>query len=204
MFSWFISSCFPFKFKFNVGLQNTRLDTHVPPAFTRRQSETIREKVTTFNWKTNSGKMKVREKGRKRLTWRLMEERQRLKQTTESNLARGREHLRWNSDETWNVFNCKHVIGSKKNSTNFFAIKKDVSCKCFIGKQASYAVTTQNCHLPGHCASLSVRGTYTTPIRGVRATDPSAFLSICSSCWLPPSGPTGTIKRPPGFNCAMS
>lgn len=43
-----------------------------------------------------------------------------------------------------------------------------------------------------------------TPIRDVRSYDPSAFLSICSRDWLPPSGPTGTTNRPPGFNWAIN
>jgi hypothetical protein len=29
-------------------------------------------------------------------------------------------------------------------------------------------------------------------------------LSICSSDWWPPSGPTGTINRPPGFSWAIN
>ena len=124
-------------------------------------------------------------RGREKLTSWLVEERQRLKHTTESNLARGRELLRWWWSCTWNL---KQLIDTHH---------------AMCSRQANQ-VANQKCHLPGHCASLSVSGTYTTPISGVRVTVPSAFLSICSSCWLPPSGPTGTINRPPGFSWSIS
>lgn len=34
--------------------------------------------------------------------------------------------------------------------------------------------------------------------------EPSCDLSICTSCWLPPCGPTGSINRPPGFNWSIN
>ena len=43
-----------------------------------------------------------------------------------------------------------------------------------------------------------------TPIRSLVTTLPSRFLSICVRVWLPPCGPTGTTKRPPGANCAIN
>jgi len=59
--------------------------------------------------------------------------------------------------------------------------------------------TENHFHLD-HCFSLSVKGTYITPIRGFILTLPSSSLSYCSSIWFPPAGPTGNINLPPGFN----
>ena len=56
----------------------------------------------------------------------------------------------------------------------------------------------------GHCFSLLVKGTYMTPIRLDFSTVPSSFLSTCCSIWLWPSGPTGQMRRPPGFSCSTS
>lgn len=63
--------------------------------------------------------------------------------------------------------------------------------------------TENHFHLD-HCFSLSVKGTYITPIRGFILTLPSSSLSYCSSIWFPPAGPTGNINLPPGFNWSIS
>lgn len=55
-----------------------------------------------------------------------------------------------------------------------------------------------------HCFSLSVKGTYITPIRGFILVLPSSILSYCSSIWFPPAGPTGRISLPPGFSWSKS
>ena len=55
-----------------------------------------------------------------------------------------------------------------------------------------------------HWDSLSVNGTYMTPMTRFVFTVPSANLSICSNDWSPPRGPTGITNLPPGFNWSIS
>lgn len=43
-----------------------------------------------------------------------------------------------------------------------------------------------------------------TPMSWVSTMCPSLVLSYCISTWLAPSGPTGTISRPPGFSSFSS
>lgn len=68
--------------------------------------------------------------------------------------------------------------------------------KCFI---KHYAFTVGDTNL-GHWCCLSVRGTYTTPMRAFLRKVPSLWRSYCSKTWLPPSGPTGSTSLPPGFS----
>lgn len=56
----------------------------------------------------------------------------------------------------------------------------------------------------GHCFSLSVRGTQITPISWVSMISPSLVLSYCIRTWFAPSGPTGSMSRPPGFSSFSS
>ena len=58
--------------------------------------------------------------------------------------------------------------------------------------------------LLGTCFSLSVSGTYITPINLSFLIVPSDNLSYCSNHWLPPTGPTGITKRPPGLSCSIN
>merc|ERR1711874_478037 len=62
---------------------------------------------------------------------------------------------------------------------------------------------SQSHFLPGHCLSLSVRGTYITPNSLFLLTVPSDDLSTWSRDWSPPCGPTGIIILPPGASWSM-
>ena len=57
-------------------------------------------------------------------------------------------------------------------------------------------------NLRGNWFSLLVRDM--TPISFFFLIDPSLSLSCCSRVWEPPSGPTGTTRRPPGFSWSCS
>lgn len=100
-------------------------------------------------------------------------------------------------DASDDIVKQKEVAKTQLWQAALLRIKTLSPCICKYVEEESR--TENHFHLD-HCFSLSVKGTYITPIRGFILTLPSSSLSYCSSIWFPPAGPTGNINLPPGFN----
>lgn len=98
----------------------------------------------------------------------------------------------------------RHLLQGQHHCSQSSSLRKDT-------RMVKSAVITEDWKVkgvvgryPGHWCLLSVRGTYTTPIKAFLMKVPSLCRSYCSNTWLPPSGPTGRTSRPPGFSCSRS